>query len=113
MLTRGDFPTGSCLLGSDWKGTSTFDEIAKLLRDVSYITPDLDPTECPDPGSMAALGCDDLQIAVSLLYKGEGGAMVASIQATFSEEFPNLPPILEGHPGFDEVEILCQKSQRP
>ena len=113
VLTRGDFPTAFCLLGSDWKGTSTFDEIAKLLSGMSYLTPDLDPTHCSDPGSMAALGCDELTVAVSLMHEGDSAASPPPppvIKAVFSEEYPNLPPVLMGHPGFEEVQIFSQKS---
>ena len=72
VLTSGDFPTAFCLLGSDWKGTSTFDEIAKLLSDMSYLTLHLDSTYCSDPGSV--LGCDELTVAVSLMHEGESAA---------------------------------------
>jgi len=109
VLTRGFFPAESCLLGSDFKGTSTFDEMAAFLKDLSYITPDLDPTLCSDPGSMSDLGCDKLAIGVTLKNKENEGAGSATITAEFSKEFPNLPPILKGHPGFDRMETGAEK----
>ena len=57
---------------------------------------------------MSLLGCDKLSVATKLTYKNNQRATSVTIGATFSEEFPNLPPALQwrdGSPGFDEMEI--------
>jgi len=87
--------------------------MVKLLADLSYMTSRLDFTLCPDPGSMTHLGCDSLTLGVSLHYKGNIEPTRATIEATFSEEFPNLPPVLTGTPGFDEVPLGGEVEVQP
>jgi predicted outer membrane repeat protein len=104
VLTRDAFPTDLCLLGSNWKGTSSYDEIVTLLRDLGYIANNL--KGC---ATATALGCDKLQIAAKLTG-ADGTEMSTSttIEATISEKFPNQPPMLSGDLGFLEMEIGAQ-----
>ena len=110
VLNRNGFPTGRCLLGSHWIGSTTFDEMQRLLKDIGYITPELDSTLCADPAAMHALGCDTITVAVKLTYNDNKRSDSKDVAATFSEEFPNLPPILRGDPGFVEMEIYAERS---
>jgi len=55
VLTRNIFPIGNCILGSHWKGQSTYDEMEALLQDLQYVTPLLDPTTCSDPAGKICL----------------------------------------------------------
>ena len=110
VLTRNMFPIDKCLLGSNWKGQSTYDEMKSFLKDLGYITSQLDSVQCADPAAMSALGCDKIQVGIKLSYKG--GEMQAGVTfpATFSEEFPNLAPRIVGDLGFDEMEVGAEYS---
>jgi hypothetical protein len=46
---------------------------------------------------------DTVTAAVKLSYKDDEKIALSTISATFSVEFPNLPPILRGNAGFTEV----------
>jgi len=113
VLIENAFPKGRCLLGSHWLGSTTFDDMRLLLMDIGYITPELDSTLCADPGAMAALGCDTITIGVKLTHKDDERSVNRMVKATFSEEFPNLPPILRGHPGFVEMEVDTESALNP
>lgn len=110
VLNENAFPKGRCLLGSHWLGSTTFDDMRLLLKDIGYITPELDSTLCADPGAMAALGCDTITFGVKLTHKDDERSVNKMVKATFSEEFPNLPPILRGHPGFVEMEVDSERA---
>jgi len=119
VLTDEALPTPFCSLGRHYTtqgptNNGTVANLARLLRGLHVLSPDLGCADTIRRQDFPDLGCDTLQIGVSVTDRlGTERSTAIAINGIIALASPNLPPMMQGHPGFDQLEAGVEADVAP
>ncbi|KAJ1486445.1 hypothetical protein T484DRAFT_1789630, partial [Baffinella frigidus] len=119
VLTDEALPSSFCSLGRHFAtegpiGNGTEANLARMLQNLHFLSPDLGCADLVYIAEFPDLGCETVEIGVSVLdatgFKEQGAISISGIIALTP---PNLRPILQGNPGFSELEVGAEVDVAP